>query len=280
MVKKLLCLLAACLLLMPCAALAEGRVFDDANLFTASEIQELEAYADQLWTDYGMDVLVLTSEAAPLNDSLDFADLFYEDHAASEDGLVFFIDMKNRVPTISTSGLMIDYITDARLNVLLDTGYDDLALGRYGSAAMKVLKKLDVYLERGRVEGSYRYDPETGEKLSKPYDPNDVPRNELTSYEIAVALVVGAAVAMIIIASVTSSYNLKGGTYRYDLNENAARVLTRDEEHFVTQRVTRRRNDPPPSSGGSHSSHSSGRGSSVHHSSSGHSHGGGSGRKF
>lgn len=273
MVKKLLCLLAACLLLMPCAALAEGRVFDDANLFTASEIQELEAYADQLWTDYGMDVLVLTSEAAPLNDSLDFADLFYEDHAASEDGLVFFIDMKNRVPTISTSGLMIDYITDRRLNTLLDAGYNDLARGSYGRAAMTVLRQLNTYLRQGREEGSYRYDAETGVRLTAAY-------NRLTEYEIAVALVVGAAVAMIIIASVTSSYNLKGGTYRYDLNENAARVLTRDEEHFVTQRVTRRRNDPPPSSGGSHSSHSSGRGSSVHHSSSGHSHGGGSGRKF
>ena len=274
MVRKLLCLLAAVLLLIPSAALAAGAVFDDANLFTASEIQELEAYIAQLRTDYDMDVLVLTSEDAPLNDSLDFADLFYENHASSEDGMVFFIDMKNRVPTISTSGLMIDYITDQRLDVLLDRGYDDLARGRYGSAAMAVLRQLDTYLRRGREEGSYRYDAVTGVQLTEKY-------NRLTSYEVAVAAVVGAAVAMIIVASVSGSYQLKGGTYHYSIGDNAARKLTRDEERFVTQRVTRQVRQPAPSSGGSsHSYHSSGRGSSVHHSSSGRSHGGGSGRKF
>ena len=274
MVKRLICLLAACLMLMmPIAALADARVFDDANLFTSAEIQQLEAYAEQLWADYGMDVLVLTSEKAPLNDSLDFADLFYEDHAVSEDGLVYFIDMRNRVPTISTSGKMIDYITDYRLDVLLDAGYDDLARGRYGSAAMTVLRRLNTYLGQGREEGSYRYDAVTGVRLTEEY-------NRLTSYEIAIAAVVGAAVAMIIVASVSGSYSLKGGTYRYDLNGNAARTLTRDEEQFVTQRVTRHRNEPTHTSSGSHTSHSSGRGSSVHHSSSGRSHGGGSGRKF
>ena len=274
MVKKLLCLLMTLLMLTPCAALAAGRVFDEADLFTASEIQELEAYADQLWEDYRMDVLVLTSERAPLNQSLDYADLFYEDNASSEDGLVFFIDMHNRVPTISTSGLMIDYITDRRLNTLLDTGYDDLARGRYGSAAMAVMKRLNTYLGQGREEGSYRYDAVTGVRLTEKY-------NTLTSYEIAVAAVVGAAVAMIIIASVSGSYQLKGGTYRYDLGANSSRKLTRDEEQFVTQRVSRQvRQAAPASGGGSHSNHSSGRGSSVNHSSSGRSHGGGSGRKF
>lgn len=273
MVKRLLCLLAACLLLLPCAALAESRVFDDADLFTSAEIQELEAYIEQLRADYGMDVMVLTSENAPLDQSLDYADLFYEKHASSEDGLVYFIDMSNRVPTISTSGLMIDYITDRRLNALLDAGYDNLARGRYGSAAMDVLKLLNTYLRQGREEGSYRYDAETGVRLTATY-------NKLTSYEIVMALVVGAAVALTIVASVSGSYQLKGGTYRYNLNDNAARVLTRDDERFVTQHVTRRRNEPPHSSGGSHSSHSSGRGSSVHHSSSGRTHGGGSGRKF
>lgn len=275
MVKKLICLLAACLvLILPCAALAEGWVFDDAKLFTASEIQELEAYIAELRADYGMDVLVLTSEDAPLDQSLDYADIFFEQHASSEDGFVFFIDMSNRVPTISTSGLMIDYITDHRLDALLDKGYNDLARGRYGSAAMAVLRQLRTYLGQGREEGSYRYDAETGMRLTADY-------NTLTSYEIVVALIVGAAVAMIIVATVSGSYQLKGGTYRYDLNGNAARTLTRDEEHFVTQRVTRQVRQAAPASGGSHSSHSSsGRGSSVHHSSSGHSHGGGSGRKF
>ena len=275
MVKRLICLLAACLMLMlPLAALADGRVYDEANLFTSAEIQQLEAYAEQLWEDYEMDVLVLTSEKAPLNRSLDYADLFYEQNADSEDGLVFFIDMNNRVPTISTSGGMIDIVTDQRLDVLLDAGYNDLARGRYGSAAMAVLRQVRTYLGQGRQEGSYRYDAVTGVRLTETY-------NTLTSGELLVALIAGVAVAGVIIASVSGGYQLKGGTYRYDMNANISKNLTRDEEQFVTQRVRRQvRQAAPASTGSSSSFHSSGRGSSVHHSSSGGTHGGGSGRKF
>lgn len=278
MVKKLLCLLAACLLLIPCAALAETRVFDDANLFTSAEIQELEAYIAQLRTDYQMDVAVLTSEAAPLDRSLAYAETFFEDNGLGmgEDdaGFVFFIDMRNRVPTICTCGVMIDYITDHRLNTLLDAGYDDLARGRYGRAAMTVLKQLNAYLREGREKGSFRYDAETGQRLSGLYNP-------LTTGEMLVAAIAGLAVAAVIVASVSGSYQLKGGTYRYNLAENASRTLMRDEEHFVTQRVTRHVRQPSSSGGGSHGGgHSGGMGSSVHHSSSGRSFGGGSGRKF
>lgn len=37
--------------------------------------------------------------------------------------------MSNRVPTISTKGIMIDYITDSRLEKLFDCSYDALAAG-------------------------------------------------------------------------------------------------------------------------------------------------------
>lgn len=274
MVKKLLCLMTVVLMLIPGMAMAAGAVYDNANLFTASEIQNMEAYIAQLREDYGMDVLVLTSEEARLGYSLDYADLFYEQHASSEDGLLFFIDMRNRVPTISTSGEMIDLITDHRLDTLLGVGYEDLARGRYGSATMSVLRQLNTYLKQGREQGSYRYDAQTGQRLTGYY-------NELTFMEIVVAAGAGILVAVLVVSVVSGSYSLKGGTYRYSIGNNAARTLTRDEEHFVTQHVTRHVNQPAPSSGSSSRGyHSSGRGSSVHHSSSGRSHGGGSGRKF
>lgn len=279
MVKKLICLLAVCLLLLPCVALAESRVFDNANLFTVSEIQELEAYIAQLREDYQMDVAVLTSDAVPLNRSSDYADTFYEEHdlgtGQNHSGFMFMIDMSNRVPTITTEGDMIDLITDHRLDTLLDVGYDDLARGRYGSAAMSVLRQLRSYLREGREKGQFRYDAETGVRLTGYYNP-------LTPGEILLAVIAAVAVAAIFIMSVSGSYQLKGGTYRYNLADNASRTLTRDEEHFVTQRVTRHKNAPPPSSGphsGGHSSSHS-RGSAVHRSSSGRVHGGGSGRKF
>lgn len=282
MVRKLLCLLAVCLLLAPCAALAESRVFDEANLFSASEIQELEAYIEQLRADYQMDFVVLTSNDAPLDRSQDYADRYYEDHGfgmgKERTGFMFFIDMRNRVPVISTDGDMIDYLHDSRLETLLDVGYDDLARGRYGSASMRVLRQLGTYLKQGREAGTFRYDAVTGERLSGLYNP-------LTTGEMTVAAIAGLAVAAVIVASVSGSYQLKGGTYRYSVTENASRTLTLDEEQFVNQRVTRHVRQPAQSSShsGGHSSsgsRSSGKGVSVHRSSSGRSHGGGVGRKF
>ena len=281
MVKKLICLLAACLLLMPCAALAEARVFDNANLFTASEIQELEAYIEQLRADYRMDVAVLTSDDVPTNRSGDYADTFYERHdlgtGKEHTGFLFMIDMSNRVPVISTEGDLIDYLNDSRLETLLDVGYNDLARGSYGTAAMRVLRQLRAYLHQGRERGTFRYDAETGERLSGLYNP-------LTAGEMAVAAIAGLAVALIIVASVSGSYQLKGGTYRYNVMENATRSLTRDEEQFVNQRVTRHARPQPqhtaPTRSSSTASRSSGKGVSVHRSSSGRTHGGGVGRKF
>lgn len=275
MVKKLLCLLTVALLLIPGMALASGAVYDNANLFTASEIQDMEAYIAKLREDYGMDVLVLTSRDARLNRSQDDADLFYEQHATTEDGFLYFIDLRNREQTISTSGMMIDFITNRRLNGLFDAASYDLSRERYGSATMAVLRQLNTYLMQGREEGSFRYDAETGWRLTPSY-------NKLTVYEIALAAVVGIAVAMIIVASVSGSYSLKGGTYHYNMGDNASRTLTRDEEHFVSQRVTRQVRQPAPAPGSNaHGYHASGnsKGSAVHRSSSGHSHGGGS-RKF
>lgn len=281
MVKKLICLLAVCLLLTPCAALAEARVFDNANLFTASEIQELEAYIEQLRADYRMDFAVLTSDDVPLNLSQDYADRYYEDHGFGMDrdrsGFLFLIDMRNREETVSTDGVLMDYINDSRLERLLDVGYESLGRGQYGMAAKNVLRQLESYLRQGREKGTFRYDAETGERLSGLYNP-------LTTGEMAVAAIAGLAVALIIVASVSGSYQLKGGTYRYSVAENATCTLTADEEQFVNQRVTRHARQPvstgPTHSGSSASrSHSSGKGIAVHHSSSGRAHGGGS-RKF
>lgn len=271
MVKKLLTALLL-LTLLPCAALAGG-VFDDADLFTSSEISALEATIEDMWDAYAVDVFVLTSEDAPYNRSLDYADLFYEENSKAADGLVYFIDMRNRVPTISTSGSMIDLITDDRLNVLLDAGYDDLARGRYGDAAKAVLRQLGSYLRQGRVEGSYRYDAETSQRLTNRY-------NTLTAGEAGIAALAGLVVAGAFVLAIERSYQLKGGTYRYNLAENASRSLTEDEERFLRQHVTRRVNPPPPPTSSSSGGHGGGSGSAVHHSSGGGSHGGGSGRHF
>lgn len=275
MVKRIGCLLLV-LLCLPCMALAGSMVVDDAGLFTQNEIQQMETLIRQIRDEYQMDAVIVTSYDVGYNDSQDFADLYYEKggYGLGEDdaGLLYLIDMRNRVPCISTSGVMIDYITDSRLESLFDCSYDALARGAYGTSALQVLRQLEKFLKQGRQEGSFRYDAQTGRRLSGLY-------NTLTASEIFFAAIAGLSAAGIMMMIVVSRYNLKGRGYRYDSAANASCQLTRDESTFLRQDVIRTRNAPPPDHGGG-GRPGGGSGSSVHRSSSGGSHGGGVGRRF
>ena len=273
--KRILCL-ASAMLLLPCLAFAGEMVVDDAGLFTQAEIGQMEEIITRIRDTYQMDVAVVTSTAPGYNDSQDFADLYYErnGYGLGDDkaGLLYLIDMRNRVPCISTSGVMIDYITDSRLNELFDCSYDLLAGGQYGQSTITLLTRLESFLRKGRQEGSFRYDAETGERLSGLY-------NVLTGGETLVAALAGLAVAAVLYMAVTARYNLKGGAYRYDLAGNTSCQLTKDDETFLRQSVSVVRHDT--NSGGGGGGHSGGgSGSGMHTSSSGTSHGGGVGKGF
>ena len=215
MVKRILCMLL--LLMLPCAALANEMVIDDAGLFSVFEINDMEQIIKRIEAEYQMDIVVLTTNDVPTTYSdyiiQDYADTYFEQHGYGlgddDAGLLYMIDMNNRAPCISTSGVMIDYITDSRLETLFNVSYDRLASGNYGGAAVALLQYLERFLEEGRLEGSFRYDAETGKRLSGLY-------NALTGTEALVAAGVGLMAAFMLYGSVSSKYNLKGGTYRYD----------------------------------------------------------------
>jgi len=281
MVKRILCMLLLTLML-PCAALANNEmVIDDAGLFTVFEIGDMETIIQRIEAEYQMDIVVLTTYDVPSSYSdyiiQDYADTYFEQHGyglgEDEAGLLYMIDMTNRAPCISTSGVMIDYITDDRLETLFNVSYDDLAMGDYGRAAVAVLQYLERFLEEGRLEGSFRYDAETGKRLSGLY-------NALTGTEMLIAAAVGLVAALVMFSSVNGKYNLKGSTYRYDASSNASCRFTKDDEQFLRQstNVIRHTSNNGGRSGGG--GISSGRGSSVHRSSGGRSHGGGVGRRF
>lgn len=278
MVKKLLPLLLV-LLLLPVMALADAQVLDRANLFTGDAISQMNTIIERIESRHQVDIVVLTTNDVPTDHSeemwrvRDYADDFYDrgSYGMGKDnsGLLILLDMHNRVIWLSTGGVMIDYITDDREEAIIDAGYDDLRRGNYGQAIIASLFKVEHYMDKGRQEGTFRYDEATGERLSGMY-------NALTSGEMLFAAVAGVGAAVVLWLSVSGVYNLAGSTYAYDRGSNSSIQLTRDEEHFVRQYTTR----APRSTGstGSGGGGSSG-GSGVHRSSGGVSHGGG-GRRF
>lgn len=271
-------LIAAALSLPIAASPGEGgsRVFDYAGLMYDDDIARLEALISNLRAAYDMDFVVLTSYDAPEGESLAYADDFYDYNGfgtgSEGDGFLFFIDMNNRVPTISTCGLMIRYVTDYRLGVLLDTAYEYLAEGAFADAAYMTLAQLDNFLEEGIPSDQYNID-EYG-NIDYYYD-STPPTRALTGGEFLIALVIGLVCGLILLGSVKHRYELKGSTYSYNVPSNTTVKITGATDTYLRTNVIRTRKQPANKGGGGGGSRSS-----THRSSSGRSHGGGSGRRF
>ena len=124
----LLCLLV---LLLPGMSFAATQVIDESGLFSADEIAQMDELISSIQDTYQMDAVVLTTDKVPNNrssqseeETMDYADEYFDRHGygRGEDraGLLYLIDMNNRVSYVSTNGVMIDYIDDDRLEELLN----------------------------------------------------------------------------------------------------------------------------------------------------------------
>lgn len=278
MVKKLLVLLAA-VLLVPVIALADTQVMDRANLFSVTEINAMEAIINRIEAQHQVDIAVLTTYDVPDDYSesnwriREYADDFYDyggfGMGPDFSGMLLLLDMNNRVIWLSGSGVIREYINDTREEDILDRAYTHLTLNDYSQGMTAALERVEYYMNKGRAEGTFLYDEVTGQRLSGLH-------NALTGTEMLVACAASAAVAFIVYMIIHGSYNLKGSTYSYDIGQNAAVTLTKDDESYLRQYVTR-----APRSASNHGSGSGRRsgGSGVHRSSSGRSHSGG-GRRF
>ena len=271
-------LLLAGLLLLALPALAantEERVFDRANLFTAAEETELRTAITAFQKATGMDFVVVTSSEAHGDASQQqIADAFYEQGGFGLDsdhsGALYYIDMYARQEYISTTGAMIDYMTDARIEQALDASNPNLRAGRYADAAQAMLAKVQQFVKSGIPEGQYRYDVVTGQMLTARH-------KALTSTEMLVGGALSLLIGFIFTLGVKSRYKLKGSTYHYEYAANANVKMTESRDDYLRTTVTRTRKAPPPNAGGG--GFGGGGGSGVHMGGGGMSHGGG-GRGF
>ncbi len=275
--RRFIALVIVCLLLLPLCASAQSlgkgsqRVFDQAHLMVQSEIDSLESQIAAMRKKYDMDFVILTSQDAKSGRSQAYADDFYDRNGfgtgIESNGFLFFIDMNNRVATVSTTGIAIRYLTDTRLQALLDASYPYLSSGEYAKAAAEALKQMGGYINNGIPQNQFNQDEEGT------IDRYQVPK-AVTMGEAGIALLCGFAAALILVIWVRRSYAMKGSAYAYDLNKNAQVKITGATDVFLRTQVTR---VPRASANGGGAG---GGRSSTHRSSSGRIHGGGSGRKF
>ncbi|MBR4068965.1 MAG: TPM domain-containing protein [Clostridia bacterium] len=260
---------------LPDASADTSRIRDDADLFTAAEEVQIAQRIAQFQKNTGMDFVVMTSNRPHEGISaVQLADDFY-DHGGygldeENSGVAYHIDMYDRYHYISTTGAMIDYMTDERIDTAINSNSRYLTGEMYAQGALNMIDMAERYYRSGIPEGQYQYDVLTGQVLTARH-------KALTTGEIGLGAIIGIVVGAIFYGSVHSSYKLKGSTYSYDVQSNSMLNMTDTEDtytHTTTSRV--RKPEPPRSSGGGFSG--GGGGSGVHIGSSGTSHGGGGGR--
>ncbi len=274
--KKRFFVVCLCVLMcLAASAMADApRVVDDAGLFSAAQEQELEERIGAFQEKTGMDFVIYTSSAAHEGSQQQVADGLYDlgGYGLGEDasGILYYIDMYERIPYLTTTGAMIDYMTDERIDDAHERCYPYLAMGDYAGAAERMISVVQEDVSRGIPEGQYRYDVLTGRRLTARH-------KALTFGEIVLCGVAALVAALLFVKTVEGRYCLKGSTYEYQFRVNGQMHITGQTDDYLRTTTTRARRSPPPSSGGGGGHHG---GSGVHTSSRGISHGGGAGRKF
>lgn len=266
-----------------CPAMAQNtRVFDQAGLFSAEEAARLEEQIAGIRQDEGYDIVVVTTADAGGKSSRTYADDFYDEGGFGDgtdaDGILFLIDMDNREIYLSTAGIMQRYLTDSRIEDVLDHAYDFVQQGEYAGAAMQALEDVSGWYHKGIPGNQYLYDEDTG-KISR--------YHSIRWYEFLLAFLVAGFCGASACGKVRREYAMQqerrqAAGFLMAYRANAGFQFRHQDDVLINSFVSQQmipRNTSGFRGGGRSGGFSGGGRSTVHRSSGGRSHGGG-GRRF
>lgn len=247
---------------------AANSVEDQIGLFTEEEIAALNTAIDSVDEQFKGSMYIVTTNSS-IDDIEEYTDDYLRDKVGNNNnGTVLAIDMRQRQFHISTSGNMIDYLTDKRRDEVLDEIQSAMAAGNYSAAANTYVTNISQYIEAGIPDRQYQVDRDTG-KITY--------YKSITLLEGVIAVAIAAILGLAFFFVTLSRYQLRMGGYKYPYREKANLELTDQNHRLVNSFVTTRR--IPRNNGGGGGGGFGGGGGSTTHSSGGGTFGGG-GRSF
>ena len=136
-------------LALPVSA-AENSIDDDAQLLTPDQINQLKQEIQPLEEKTKASVFIVTTNNNTYGDEQEFADHYLLNKVGKDqNAILFLIDMDLRKVYISTSGNMIDYMTDARIDDTLDKVMDGMSQGIISRLLKPLFRKLKHLLIKG-----------------------------------------------------------------------------------------------------------------------------------
>lgn len=269
------------------AVSGQPRVFDQAGLFSETEIIQLEEKIAQCRKSTKMDVVIVSAYADGERSAEEYADDYYDyggfgvGKKASGVLLLYYMDGPGQPGGecyISTTGTMINMLTDERIESILDDVYGNLGNRDFAGATEHFLEDVKAYVKEGVESGQYTYDRDTGEIVRY---------HSIRLYEVAIAMVIAGILAGSVCLDIKKRYAMKQSSrevsnslqaYRADCAFHFSVAGDKMVNKYVRS-VPIPRNTSSGSGGRGHSGSSSAGRSTIHTSSSGSSHGGG-GRRF
>ena len=269
------------------AVSGQPRVFDQAGLFSETEIIQLEEKIAQCRKSTKMDVVIVSAYADGERSAEEYADDYYDyggfgaGKKASGVLLLYYMDGPGQPGGecyISTAGTMINMLTDERIESILDDVYGNLGNRDFAGATECFLEDVKVYVKEGVESGQYTYDRDTGEIVRY---------HSIRLYEVAIAMVIAGILAGSVCLDIKKRYAMKQSSrevsnslqaYRADCAFHFSVAGDKMINKYVRS-IPIPRNTSSGSGGRGHSGSSSAGRSTIHTSSSGRSHGGG-GRRF
>ena len=273
--------MAASLLLLCGYSSLDEKVFDEADLLTDAEEQELQEEIVDLAEKLSLDVVIVTTDDARGMDTDSYAEDFYDRHGFGYEkengsGILFLIDMDNRQYYIDAAAAAQEIYTDMEQEDILDELEDDMVEGDYYSACRNFLRCAQSYGTNDEVALDGYYDEATDTFVE--YSRKEQQANERAARlrkvfslggilkRLGISLVIGAAGVGLMILSVRGRRSPGGRVY---LKPGSDRILARRDHHTNTTVTTRH---IPKNNGGGHGG--GGGHTSSHTSSGGHSHSG------
>lgn len=269
------------------AVSGQPRVFDQAGLFSETEMIQLEEKIAQCRKSTKMDVVIVSAYADGERSAEEYADDYYDyggfgvGKKASGVLLLYYMDGPGQPGGecyISTAGTMINMLTDERIESILDDVYGDLGNRDFAGATEYFLEDVKAYVKEGVESGQYTYDRDTGEIVRY---------HSIRLYEVAIAMVIAGILAGSVCLDIKKRYAMKQSSREVSNSLQAYRAdcafhFSVSGDKMVNKYVRSvpiPRNTSSGSGGRGHSGSSSAGRSTIHTSSSGSSHGGG-GRRF
>lgn len=264
----------------------EPKIYDDADLFTEHEEQELQEALVSTAKKIKLDLVIVTTDYNRGKESLLYASDFYDDNGFGYDydcgsGVILLIDMDNREVAISTAGVCRVYL-DGETDNMVDNIAPYLSDADYMEAAryfINEVKRLaleamsdDDYEEA--FDAWYSSDYSSISAQNAFYDEYVPQENFFTTFknpliDIVIALVIAGVAVLIMSSSSKTKTTVNEKTYMQGGHINLS--VRHDQFTHTTTTRTKIQTD---NNGSGNVGHGGG-----HVSSSGHSHGGSS-RKF